>query len=314
MSPRPRVVIPEYLPEEQLDRLREVTDVVYDPDLYADRDRLIEELTDAEAIVVRNRTIVDADLLEASPRLMAVGRLGVGLDNIDMDAASSSGVEVFPAYGGNAVSVAEYVLGAMLHLSRGIFGMTESMRSGHWPRQGHAFGRELSGKTLGLVGFGSIARHVGRRAAAFDMTIVASDPFIAEDDPAWAEATRADLDELLTISDFVSVHVPLGPDTRHLIDDRGLALMKDDAILINTSRGGVVEETALAAALRAGRLGGAALDVFDPEPLDPASAAKFEGLDNLVLTPHLAGNSREAVERIASMTIDSVLSALGLGQ
>ena len=190
--------------------------------------------------------------------------------------------------------------------------MTESMRAGHWPRQGHAFGRDLSGKTLGLVGFGSIARQVGRRASAFDMTIVASDPFIPEDDPVWSEARRVDLETLLAISDVVSVHVPLGPNTRHLIDESAIGLMKDDAILINTSRGGVVDETALATALRERRLGGAALDVFDPEPLDPASAVKFGGLDNLVLTPHVAGNSREAVDRIASMTVDSVLSALGL--
>lgn len=312
MTQRPLVVVPEYLPDDQVDRLREVTEVVYDPDLYADRDGLFAFLGEANAIVVRNRTIVDADLLEASPQLIAVGRLGVGLDNIDMDAAAAANVDVFPAYGGNAVSVAEYVLGAMLYLSRGIFSMTESMRAGHWPRQGHAFGRELSGKTLGLVGFGSIARHVGRRASAFDMTIVASDPFIPEDDPVWSEARRVGLETLLTIADVVSVHVPLAPDTRHLIDEGALGLMKDDAILINTSRGGVVDETALAAALRDGSLGGAALDVFDPEPLGPDSAAKFEGLDNIVLTPHVAGNSREAVDRIASRTVDSVLSALGL--
>lgn len=312
MSQRPLVVVPEYLPDDQVDRLRQLTEVLYDPDLYADRDRLFGFLADAKAIVVRNRTIVDADLLEASPHLIAVGRLGVGLDNIDLDATSSAGVEVFPAYGGNAVSVAEYVLGAMLYLSRGIFSMTESMRAGHWPRQGHAFGRELSGKTLGLVGFGSIARHVGHRAAAFDMTILASDPFIPEDDPVWSEAQRVDLETLLMTADVVSVHVPLGPDTRHLIDAAAVELMKDDAILINTSRGGVVDETALADALRKGKLGGAALDVFDPEPLDPASAAKFEDLESLVLTPHVAGNSREAVDRIASMTVGSVLSALGL--
>ena len=312
MTMRPKVVVPEFLPDAHVDRLRSLTDVTYDPDLYANREHLFVELARASAIVVRNRTIVDGDLLAAAPDLSAIGRLGVGLDNIDMDAAVAAGIAVFPAYGGNAVSVAEYVLGAMLYLSRGIFSMTESMRAGHWPRQGHAFGGELSGKTLGLVGFGSIARHVGRRAAAFDMKIAASDPYLPEDDPAWVEARRVDLDTLLSIADFVSVHVPLGPDTRNLIDEAAVARMKQGSILINTSRGGVVDETALVRGLRDGNLGGAALDVFDPEPLDPVSASKFEGLDKLVLTPHVAGNTREAVDRIATMTVDSVLSALGL--
>lgn len=314
MTKRPRVVVPEYLPDDQLDRLRAVTDVVYDPDLYADRIRLSSELSTAAAIVIRNRTVVDNDLLRTAPDLVAVGRLGVGLDNIDTKATAAADVEVFPAYGGNATSVAEYVLGAMLVLSRGVFSMTDSMKMGNWPRQGHAFGHELAAKTLGLVGLGSIARAVALRATAFDMEVIATDPHLAVGDPAWSVARSVDLDSLLRTADVISVHVPLGPTTRGLIGDTAIARMKPHVIVINTSRGGVVDEDALARALRGGRIGGVALDVFDPEPLDSETARKFEGLDNLILTPHIAGNTHEAVNRIASMTVDSVLTALDLAE
>ena len=158
-----------------------------------------------------------------------VGRLGVGLDNIDMHACAAAGILVRPAIGANAVSVAEYVLGAMLTLLRPVYGMTGSMVAGQWPRQGHAFGTEVSGKTLGLLGFGAIARHVARRAAAFDMEIIAHDPFIPADDPSWKQAERVSFNDLLQRSDVISVHTPLTDDTRHLIGSAALGLMKPTA-------------------------------------------------------------------------------------
>jgi len=285
--------------------------VVYDPDLYADRDRLLAELVGTVAILIRNRTRIDPGLLAAAPDLRVVGRLGVGLDNIDTDACHLAGVTIIPAVGANAVSVAEYVIGAMLVLVRRVYDMTPSMVAGEWPRQGHAFGHELLGKTLGLIGLGSIARQVAVRAAAFGMGIVAFDPFLHEDDPAWATVGKVDLDTLLSRSDVVSLHVPLGDKTRDLIDAGALALMKPTAILVNTSRGGIVDETALARALEGGALAGAALDVFSTEPLGPGPAATFAGVPNLVLTPHLAGNTEEAVERVASMIVAAVVDALG---
>jgi (S)-sulfolactate dehydrogenase len=234
----------------------------------------------------------------------------VGLDNIDLDGCVGAGVTVIPAVGANAVSVAEYVIGAMLVLVRGVYDMTPSMVAGEWPRQGHAFGHELSGKTLGLVGLGSIARQVAMRAVVFGMRIVAFDPFLPDGDTAWGTVGKVNLETLLSTSDVVSLHVPLGEGTRNLIDAAALALMRPTAVLVNTSRGGIVDETALAAALRHGSIAGAALDVFATEPLGPKPAATFAGVPNLLLTPHLAGNTEEAVDRVASMIVAAVEEAL----
>jgi (S)-sulfolactate dehydrogenase len=305
-----RILVSEYLPDEHLDRLRARHEVSYDPDLGTDRPRLLAEVADAEALFTRNRTLVDEELIGAAGRLRVVGRLGVGLDNIDMERCRAAGIDVISAQGANAVSVAEYVIGAMFVLIRGVYGMTASMLAGEWPRQGHAFGRELTGQTLGLIGFGAIAREVATRAAGLGMVVVAHDPFLQEHDPAWAAVTRAELDELLATSDVVSLHVPLDEGTRGLVDSDALTQMKPTAILVNTSRGGVVNETALAEALRQGRLGGAALDVFATEPLGPEAAAVFAGTPNLLLTPHVAGNAREAVDRVATLIVDAVLARL----
>ncbi|MDH3471609.1 MAG: hydroxyacid dehydrogenase [Acidimicrobiia bacterium] len=305
-----RIVVPEYLPEPFLDRFRQHHVVVYDPDLYGDRARLLKEVSDAEAIVVRNRTQIDTEFLGAAPAMKVVGRLGVGLDSIDTEACREAGVIVIPAVGANTVSVAEYVLGAMLVLTRRVYAMTDSMLAGEWPRQGHAFGRELEGKALGLIGYGAVARSVATRAAAFEMTIAAHDPHVREDDPAWGKVQRMDYDQLLAQSDIVSLHVPLDDQTRGMIDSHALAKFKPEAILINTSRGGIVDQVALARSLRDGALGGAAVDVFEIEPLGPVAAATFEGIENLILTPHLAGNTRESVDRVAQMTVDSVLQVL----
>ena len=285
-------------------------DVEYDADLYGKRESLLASMPGTRAIVIRNRTRIDEELIAAASELVVVGRLGVGLDNIDMEACASAGILVKPAIGANAVSVAEYVLGATLTLLRPVFGMTESMVAGQWPRQGHAFGAEVSGKTLGLLGFGAIARHVARRAAAFDMAIIAHDPFVPASDPVWSQAERVSFDDLLRRADVLSVHTPLTDDTRNLIGGVALGLMKPTAVLINTSRGGVVDEAALASALRNMKIAGAALDVFETEPLEPKPASRFEGLDNLVLTPHVAGNTRESVERVAEVTVANVLEVL----
>jgi (S)-sulfolactate dehydrogenase len=309
-SAKPLVVVSEFLPAKNLSDLEARVDVIYDPDLYSDRARLLERVGECRAVIVRNRTQVDSELMAAAPRMEVVGRLGVGLDNIDMDAASRAGVEVIPATGANAVSVAEYVMGAMLVLQRGVFSMTEAMVAGVWPRQGHAFGRELMGKVLGLIGYGMIAREVARRASGFGMRVIAHDPYLRRDDAAWSETESVGLDHLLAVSDVVSVHVPRTEGTVGLIDDRALSLMKPSALIIDTARGGVVDETALADALRSGALGGAALDVFESEPLLPESAVKFSGLGNLVLTPHLAGNTAESVDRVAGVTVDAVLDRL----
>ena len=306
-----RVVVSEYLPDEHVARLAEDHDVVYDPDLYADRPALLERVAEAEAIIVRNRTRIDRELLAAGDRLKIVGRLGVGLDNIDMGACAGAGVVVVPAVGANSVSVAEYVMGAMLVLNRGVFAMTGSVVAGEWPRRPYAFGRELAGQTLGLVGFGSIGQHVGKRAAAFGMDIIAFDPYLPDDHPAWRLARRRELDGLFAESDIISLHTPLTDETRNLVDEAALERMKPHAILINTSRGGTVDQEALVRALRTGVIGAAAIDVFPLEPLEPAMAARYAGLVNLLLTPHVAGNTVESVDRVARIIVDAVRKELG---
>ncbi len=304
------ILVSEYLPDEQLDLLRTRHDVVYDPDLCTDRSRLLDRMSGVEALFTRNRTRVDEELIAAAPDLRVIGRLGVGLDNIDMKGCEQAGVRVIHAAGENAVSVAEYVIGAMFVVVRGVYGMTPSMVAGEWPRQGHAFGHELMGKTLGLVGYGSIARQVATRAAGLGMEIIAHDPFVPADDAAWALVRRVDLEALLATSDVISLHVPLSDETRNLIDASVLGRMKPTAVLINTSRGGIVDETALAEALLAGKLGGAALDVFASEPLGQEPAAVFATVPNLLLTPHVAGNTRESVDRVARTIVEKVMTTL----
>jgi (S)-sulfolactate dehydrogenase len=305
-----RIVVAEFLGERFLDLLRDGYEVEYDADLYGNREQLLASVADAKAILIRNRTRVDQEFIDAARELVVVGRLGVGLDNIDMEACAAAGILVRPAIGANAVSVAEYVMGAMLALLRPVFGMTASMVSGQWPRQGHAFGTEASGKTLGLLGFGSIARHVAQRAAAFDMEIIAHDPFIPVGDPVWSQAERVSFGDLLQRADVLSVHTPLTDATHHVVGATSFGLMKATAVLINTSRGGVVDEVALASALRNKTIRGAALDVFSTEPLGPDAASQFAGLENLVLTPHVAGNTRESVDRVAQVTVANVLEVL----
>ena len=305
-----KILVTEYLPDEYLELLQTLHDVEYDPDLCTDRGRLLDRMSGVEALFTRNRTRVDDELLASGHDLRVVGRLGVGLDNIDMNRCEQAGVLVISALGENAVSVAEYAIGAMLVLVRGVYGMTSSMVAGEWPRQGHAFGHELMGKTLGLVGYGSIARQVATRAAGLGMEVIAHDPFVPADDAAWTLVRNVDLESLLGTSDVISVHVPLSDDTRNLIDEPALARMKPTAILINTSRGGIVDETALADALLDGKLGGAALDVFASEPLGPEPAAVFATVPNLLLTPHVAGNTRESVDRVARTIVEQVMTVL----
>jgi (S)-sulfolactate dehydrogenase len=268
-----RIVVTEFMDAPALASLAARHDVVHDAALVDAPARLRATLADAEALIVRNRTQVDAALLESAPRLRVVGRLGVGLDNIDVPACGRRGVAVIPATGANARAVAEYVIATAMLLLRGVYGASAEVAAGGWPRARLAAGHEVHGKCLGLVGFGGIGKLVAGLATALGMRVIAHDPALGLTDPAWREhATEpCALDELCALADVVSLHVPLAPSTRNLIDAGRLALMKPGAVLINTARGGIVDEAALAGALVAGRLAGAALDVFADEPLAAAS-------------------------------------------
>jgi (S)-sulfolactate dehydrogenase len=300
------IVITEFMDEDVIARDLAGRDVLYDPKLVDKPQLLAASLADARALVVRNRTQVDAPLLAVAPRLKVVGRLGVGLDNIDLPACRERGIAVCPATGANDTAVAEYVVTAALMLLRSAWFASGRVTGGEWPRMA-LIGREVSGQRLGLVGLGAIARETARRAHALGMTIAACDPHLPADHAAWAGVERMDLDDLLASSDVVSLHVPLTPETRNMIDAGKLSLMKPDAILVNAARGGIVDEVALVAALQGGRLGGAALDVFESEPLDANKGAGFANTPNLILTPHIAGVTQQANVRVSSVTAATVL-------
>jgi (S)-sulfolactate dehydrogenase len=307
-----RIVITEFMDERAVHRLRAAGhDVMYDPALVDDPPRLAREAASCEALVVRNRTQVRGALLEAlSPRCSVVGRLGVGLDNIDVAACRDRGVRVIPATGANAASVAEYVVTTALLLLRGAYASSADVAAGRWPRTALSSGREAGGKTLGLLGFGSIGQATATLARGIGMVVIAHDPMLPPGHAAW-RANRTEpvtLDQLFATADAVSLHVPLTDGTRGLVNAERLATMKRGAVLISTARGGIVDEVALVAALKSGQLGGAALDVFDSEPL-PVSP-HFEGVPNLMLTPHIAGVTAEANERVSFLIADAVIEAL----
>ena len=305
-----RVLIAEFMEEGAVASLRRRFDTTYDAGLAERRAELIAAVHAVDALIVRNRIQVDAALLAAAQRLRVVGRLGVGLDNIDLPACAARGIEVIPATGANALAVAEYVLAAALMLLRGAYGSTAAVAAGDWPRGRLSTGRELSGKLLGVIGFGSIGRETGRLARALGMRVAGYDIEIAASSPVWAEQHTLPrrLDELLRSADVVSLHVPLTDATRNLIGATELAAMQREAVLINTARGGIVDEGAVVAALRAGRLGGAALDVFAAEPLPGGSPLR--DCPNLLLTPHIAGVTRESNVRVSTLIAEQVAAAL----
>ena len=303
------IVICEFMDEAAI-RVFEGRDVRYDPKLVDRPAELLASLIDCRALIVRNRTQVRGELLAAAPSLKVVGRLGVGLDNIDVDACAARGVLVRPASGANDLAVVEYVLTAALLLLRRAWFASDAVAAGEWPRMA-LIGREAEGKRLGLVGFGAIARRTATKAAALGFRLAAFDPLLPARDPAWQGAERMDLPSLLATSDVVSLHVPLTVQTRGMIDAAAIAGMKRGAILINAARGGIVDEAPLVQALRSGHLGGAALDVFDKEPLGVAEGAMFVGVPNLILTPHIAGVTEESNVRVSWAVAEAVAMALG---
>ncbi len=267
---------------------------------------LLETIPEFHALVVRSRTRVTREVLERGRLLRVVGRSGVGLDNIDVDAARERGVEIVYAPGASAVSVAELTIGLVICLSRRIHDADRSTRAGLWERT-RLVGSELSGKSLGILGLGNIGREVARRAAPFGMRILFHDPLRPRDAHLVPEAKEVPLTTLLASSDIVTVHVPLREETRHLLDAAAMGRMKRGAFLVNTSRGGIVDEGALLAALRSGHVGGAALDVFESEP--PKGDALLDE-PNVIATPHIGASTREAQERVGREVARAVIRAL----
>jgi (S)-sulfolactate dehydrogenase len=296
-----KLVISEFMDLPAVDSLRARFDVLYAPDYVARRAELLAAVADIPALIVRNLTRVDRELLDAAPRLKVVGRLGVGLDNIDLRACEQRGIQVIPASGANALSVAEYTVCTAMLLLRTAYRSTAQIAAGNWLKAELGKGREISGKTLGVIGYGCIGRLSAGLARGLGMRVVANDINIADGDPLWQAAGVAPLPlaELLAQADVVTLHVPLIDSTRNLMSAANVARMRAGAVLINTSRGGIVDEAAVVEGLRSGRLGGAALDVFEREPL-PA-APLLTDVPNLLLTPHIAGITVESNRRVSEM-------------
>lgn len=304
------ILISEFMDDRAVAQLQARHDVVYEPTLVDDMPRLLQLAASADALIVRNRTPVRDDLLAALTRCKVIGRLGVGLDNIDVPGCEAKGMTVIPATGANALSVAEYVITAGMMLLRGAFASTADVATGKWPRSSLGNGRETAGKTMGIIGFGSIGRTVARLAQGLGMQVIAFDAMLDADTPIFQKTgvKYVGLQELILQSDVITLHVPLVDATRGLFNAASIASMKPGAVLINTSRGHIVDLAAVATSLRAKHLGGAAIDVFDTEPL--AFEADLQNCPNLLLTPHISGVSAESNERVSFLIAEKVLEAL----
>lgn len=273
-------------------------------------ERLKDEMATAHALIVRSETQVTEDLLVVAPQLVLVARAGIGVDNIDVDAATRRGVAVMNAPGANTVSAAEQTFALLLALLRRVTLAVQSMRSGEWDRK-RFIGTELDGKTLSALGLGRIGQRVARIARAFGMQVLACDPYVSRELAAELGVSLTTLEDALRRADVVSLHMPLTEDTRQTINTERLALMKPTAVLVNTARGGLVDEEALFQAVESGRLAGAALDVFATEPLPADSPLRSS--DRIVLTPHLAASTAEAQERVSTEICEAVRQSLLTG-
>jgi D-3-phosphoglycerate dehydrogenase / 2-oxoglutarate reductase len=301
------VLVTENIVGAEMEAMRRTFSVSFEPEIWKSQDRLLAAVAKHRAIIVRNQTTVSRQVIAAGKGLEVIGRAGVGLDNVDVNAASEAGVVVAYTPEQNAISVAELTLGMMLALARRIPAGDASTKAGRWERQGFT-GTELFGKTLGLVGLGRIGFLVAMRARSFGMRIIAHDSFLSPDSVLVAEcgARLVSLDELLAQADVISVHVPKTAQTERMFDAAKFGRMKPGALFVNTSRGEVVDENALLAALRKG-LAGAALDVRATEP---PTAGELETLPNVILTPHIAAFTAEGQGRVVASICRDVAAVL----
>ena len=294
-NPIKRILVADDVNDSGLQPLRDA-DFAVEKKTGLSPEELRDQLHNAEGLIVRSETKVTADLMDAAKALRVIGRAGVGVDNIDVPAATARGIVVMNAPDGNTITTAEHTIALLVALARRVPQANSSLKSGKWERK-NFIGTELQGKTLGIIGLGRIGRGVADRAHALGMKIVAHDPFIAPEQTRDLEIESACLDEVLTRADFLTVHTPLTADTRSLIDANALAKMKQGARIINCARGGLVDEAALFNAIKSGKIGGAALDVFEQEP--PPTDHPLLALDQVIVTPHLGASTTEAQEGVA---------------
>jgi D-3-phosphoglycerate dehydrogenase len=305
-----KILIAEPLAEaaiEQFRRQKGWSVVVSDPKSYS------EHLADCDALVVRSAVKVNKDVLAKAPKLRVIGRAGVGVDNVDMTAATAAGVLVMNTPGGNAVSVAEHTMAFMLSLARALPAASASTKGGKWEKK-KFLGNELRGKTLGIIGLGAIGREVVLRARVFEMRVIAHDPFVTSQTAANLRVELVDLNTLYEQADFISLHVGVTPETRGMLNASAFAQMKKGVRIVNCARGELINQDDLNAALSSGKVGGAALDVFDPEP--PPADLPLLQQPNLLATPHIGGSTEEAQEivgiRIAQQMVEYLVSGVAV--
>jgi D-3-phosphoglycerate dehydrogenase len=304
-----RILIPTRLAQEGVAHLTNAPGFKVDFRPGLKGDALRKAIAKADAVIIRSDNRMDRPTIKAATRLRIIGRAGVGVENVDLQAASERGIVVLNTPAANSIAVAELTMAMMLTLSRKIVAADRSVKAGRWEKSAFA-GHELNGKTLGLVGFGRIGREVARRAASFGMNVVAFDPFVTEAAAAVAGVKLAKLPDLIRTADVISLHLPLNDKTRGLIGKTQLGKMKSSALLINASRGGIVDENALQQALKSKQLAGCALDVFETEP---PTNRWFAEMENVVVTPHLGASTEESQTKVALEITESVRLALAEG-
>lgn len=305
-----KVLIADTVDKNCIDALKEEPDIEVEVRTDFSPAELMKTIGEYSGLIVRSTTRVTGEIIEAAEQLKVIGRAGAGVDNIDVDAATKQGIIVMNTPGGNTVSTAEHSFSLLLALSRNIPQANTSLKSGCWKR-GSYTGVEAYGKTLGVIGLGKIGREVAKRAKSFGMYILGYDPYIAEDVATKLKVKLVSLEELLARSDYISLHVPLTDDTRHMIGEKGLARCRDGVRIINCARGGVIDEQALVKAIKGGKVAGAALDVFEEEP---PTNSELLSLDSVIVTPHLGAATKEAQANVATAIAQQVIDFLKKGE
>lgn len=301
---RPTVVIAETIADAAIAELAAAVDV--DVAVGVDRDELMDRMAGASGLIVRSATQVDAELIAAASELSVVGRAGIGVDNIDLEAATAAGVMVVNAPDANTISAAEHTMALLLAQARRVAEADASLRGGAWERKRFQ-GVELHGKVLGVLGLGRIGSLVAQRASAFGMRLMAFDPYVSEARAAQMGVRLGSLDEVLALADFITIHLPRTPHTEGLIDGPTLAKAKQGLRIVNVARGGIVDEAALAAAITSGQIAGAAVDVFATEP---TTESPLFALPQVVVTPHLGASTQEAQDKAGLSVAEAVVAAL----
>ncbi len=300
-----RVHINDPLDKQATEKLASLPNIQLTSQHY-EKEELIKLMPEIEILVVRSATKVTADIIEAGTKLKIIGRAGTGLDNIDVKVAEAKGIKVINTPGANSISVAELTIGLMIACSRHIARGTIDLKNGKWTKK-ELEGHELYKRTVGIIGFGNIGREVAKRLLAFDMNVLAYDPIVKETD---MNVKLVDLDTLISNSDYITIHVPLTPETKNLINKDTISKMKDGVIIINAARGGIVDESALYEALVSRKIYAAGLDVFEVEPPTDELRQKLLSLPNVVATPHVGASTFEAQERVGMLLVERLIKEI----